>query len=185
MTGSPPDERTAGYIAGRVSESRGVRNVVGFARRITRDVLTTGEGFVSGLAREPPPASLPDSSREHDFAPEPGDWNLLHLAHVEQVSPAGEVWASVLEILRSQVPRPAFETWLSGSRGSAYVGGKFVVSAPSRFAAEMLEARLHPPIERAVRDVVGAELTIGYAVTPRGDEPCPVCQAKETQAEAS
>ena len=149
LTGSPPDERTAGYIAGRVSESRGVRNVVGFARRIAEDVLTTGEGFVAGLAREPPPESLPESSRERDFAPEPPDWDLLHLAHVAQVSPAGEVWAAVLEVLRSQVPRPAFETWLAESLGSAHVDRQFVVSAPSRFAAEMLEKRLHPLIERA------------------------------------
>ena len=117
LTGSPPDERAAEYIAGRIGQSRGVRNVVGFARRIAEDVLTTGEGYVAGLPREPPPASVPGSSRDHDFAPEPPDWDLLHLAHVEQESPAGEVWASVLEVLRSQVPRPAFETWLEGSEG--------------------------------------------------------------------
>ncbi|MDE2686322.1 MAG: hypothetical protein OXI16_02315 [Chloroflexota bacterium] len=185
LTGSPPDERTAGYIAGRVRDSRGVRNVVGFARRITQDVLTTGEGFVTGLAREPPPESLPGPSRENDFAREPSDWDLLHLAHVEQVYPAEEVWASVLEVLRSQVPRPAFETWLAGSRGVAYAGGQFVVSVPSRFAAEMLEARLHPLIQRALRDAVGAELAIQYTVAPRRDESCPHCQARDTQAEAS
>ena len=98
LTGSPPDERTAGYIAGRVSESRGVRNAVGFARRIAEDVLRTGEGSVTGLAREPPPSSLPATSREYDFAPDPPDWDLLHLAHVEQMSPSGEVWAGVLEV---------------------------------------------------------------------------------------
>ena len=185
LTGSPPDERTADYIGGRVRDSRGVRNAVGLARRIAEDVLRTGEGFVAGLAREPPPASLPGSSRGHDFTPEPPNWELLHLAHVEQVSPAGEVWASVLEVLRSQVPRPAFETWLSASRGSSYVDGQFVVRAPSRFAAEMLEARLHPLIERAVRDAVGAELAIRYTVTPPDGESCPHCQAQDTQAAAS
>ena len=185
LTGSPPDERTAGYIARRVSESRGVRNVVGFARRIADDVLRTGEGFVPGLAREPPPASLPGPSRERDFPREPPDWELLHLAHLEQVSPAGEVWASVLEVLRSQVPRPAFETWLSESRGLAYAGGRFVVSAASQFAAEMLEKRLHPLIERAMRDAVGAELVIQYTVGPPDGELCPHCCAGDMQAAAS
>ena len=185
LTGSPPDVRTADYIAGRVSESRGIRNVVGFTRRIAEDVLRTGEGFVAGLAREPPPASLPGSSREHDFAPEPPDWDLLHLAHIAQVSPAGEVWASVLEVLRSQVPRPAFETWLAESLGSAHVDRQFVVSAPSRFAAEMLETRLHPLIERALRDEVGVDLTIGYTVVPPDGRPCPLCQAQDTEAAAS
>ena len=181
LTGSPPDERTAEYIVGRVGASRGVRNVVGFARRITEDVLRTGEGYVErvqtpDMRSRPPPEVVVESAL---------DWELLHLAHVEQVSPAAEVWASVIEVLRSQVPRPAFETWLSESRGLAYTAGQFVVSAPSRFAAEMLEKRLHPLIERAVRDVTGAALSIGYGVAPRGDEPCPRCEAQDTQAAAS
>ena len=185
LTGSPPDESTADYIAGRVSESSGVRNVVGFARRITRDVLTTGEGSVAGLAREPPPAPFRSPSREHEFAPQPPDWDLLHLAHVEQVSPAREVWAKALEVLRSQVPRPAFETWLSGSAGWAYAEGRFVVGTPSRFVAEMLRNRMHSPIERTLRVVTGRELSIGYAVTSQGDEPCPRCQARSAAAAAS
>jgi len=181
LTGSPPDERTADYIAGRVSDSRGVRNVVGFARRITEDVLRTGEGYIKraqtpDLRSRPPLGAVVESAL---------DWELLHLAHVAQVSPAGEVWASVLEVLRSQVPRPAFETWLAESQGLAYAGGQFVVSTPSQFAAEMLEKRLHPLIERATRDAVGTALSIGYAVAPRGDEPCPRCQAQDAQAVAS
>ena len=185
LTGWPPDERTADYIAGRVRESRGVRNVVGFARRIAEDVLRTGEGFVSGLPREPPPAFVSGSSTGHGLAPEPPDWELLHLAHVEQVSPAEKVWASVLDILRSQVPRPAFETWLAESEGWAYAGGRFVVGAPDGFVAEMLRNRMHAPIERALRDVTGGDLSIDYAVAPRGDEPCPRCHPQETQAAAS
>ena len=185
QTGSPPDERAADYIAGRVSDSRGVRNVVGFARRIAADVLRTGEGFVSGLPREPPPASVSGSSTGHGLAPEPPDWELLHLAHVEQVSPARKVWASTLDILRSQVPRPAFETWLAGSQGWAYAGGRFVVGAPDGFVAEMLRNRMHALIERALRDVTSGDLSIDYAVAPRGDEPCPRCHPQDTQATAS
>ncbi len=185
LTGSPPDERTAGYIAGRVRDSRGVRNVVGFARRIAEDVLRTGEGFSAGLAREPPPAPLPVSSGERDFAREPPDWALLHLTHVEQVSPAQQVWDSVLEVLRSRVSGPAFETWLAVSAGWAYVEGRFVVVAPDGFVVEMLRNRMHSPIERALRDVTGREFSIGFTVAPRGDEPCPRCEAKDTRAAAS
>ena len=180
LTGSPPDDRTADYIAGRVRESRGVRNVVGFARRIAEDVLRTGEGYAERVqvpaSRSPPPKAMVET------AP---DWDLLHLAHVEQVSPAREVWASVLEVLRSQVPRPAFETWLEGSEGWAYAGGRFVVGAPNGFVVEMLRNRMHAPIERALRDATGADLSIGYAVAPRNDEPCPRCRAQDTQAAAS
>ena len=95
------------------------------------------------------------------------------------------MWASVLEVLRSLVPRPAFETWLAESRGAAYVDGQFVVSAPSQFVAEMLETRTHPLIECAVRDAAGAELAIQYTVTPPDGEPCPRCHPWDAQAAAS
>ena len=181
LTGSPPDERTSDYIAGRVSESRGVRNVVGLARRIAQDVLRTGEGCVERV-QAPDLRSRPPPEAVREAAP---DWDLLHLAHVDQVSPAHQVWASVLEVLRSQVPRPAFETWLAVSAGWAYAGGRFVVVTSDSFVVEMLRNRMRPPIERVLRDLTGFELSIGYAVAPRGDEPCPRCQAQDTQAAAS
>ena len=71
--------------------------------------------------------------------------------------------------------RPAFETWLSESRGVAYVEGTFVVGTPNRFTAEMLDHRLHPVVERAVRDVVGDEPEILYAVEAQAGEGCPIC----------
>ena len=74
LTGSPPDQRTADYIVGRVSETAGIRNVAAFVRRLVRDVLTTGEGFV---AYEPPPPA-PPPERPAEPLPPP-DWAVLHL----------------------------------------------------------------------------------------------------------
>ena len=178
LTGSPPDQRTAEYIVGRVSESRDVRNVVGFARKITQDVLTTGEGFVK---QEEPEQPVPPSERPAGPSPPP-DWNLLHLAHGEQVSPAQEIWAVVSERLRGQVSRMVFETWLSEASGAAYAEGKFVVGSANSFASEMLKNRMHPQIEKAVRDVTRKDLIIQYAVVPLEDRHgCPLCQAGETK----
>ena len=107
LTGSPPDQRTADYIVRRVSETAGIRNVAAFVRRLARDVLTTGEGFV---AYEPPPPAPPP---EHPAEPlPPPDWAVLHLSHVEQDSPPQEVWDAVLGVLRGQVSSTAYETWL-------------------------------------------------------------------------
>ena len=181
LTGSPPDQRTADYIVGRVSETADIRNVAAFVRRLARDVLKTGEGFV---AYEPPSPAPPLEGPAEPLPPP--DWNTLHLSHVEQDSPAQKVWDSVLERLRGQVSRPAFETWLSASSGTAYADGQFVVGTANSFTSEMLKNRMHPLIERAVRDVVGVDLTIQYAIAPlegRGD--CPICQAGEVRTEAS
>ena len=181
VTGSPPDQRTADYIVGRVSETAGIRNVAAFVRRLARDVLTTGEGFV---AYEPPPPA-PPTERSSEPLPPP-DWAVLHLSHVEQVSPPQEVWDSVLESLRGQVSRPAFETWLSASSGAAYADGQFVVGTANSFTSEMLRNRMHPLINKAVRDVVGVDLGIQYVVAPlEGRGECPICRAGEARTEAS
>ena len=175
-TGSPPDQRTAEYIVGRVSESKGVRNVVGFVRKVTQDVLTTGEGYVELYSLPSPPPERPA-----ELSPPP-DWELLHLAHGEQVSSAQKIWDAVSERLRGQVSRPAFETWVAEASGAAYAEGKFVVGSANTFASEMLRNRMHPLIVKAVREVAGVELEIEYAVVAANDRrECPLCQAGDTK----
>ena len=89
-------------------------------------------------------------------------------------------------VLRNQVSLTSFETWLSASSGAAYADGQFVVGAANMFAPEMLKNRMHPLIERAVRDVVAVDLTIKYAVVPlEGRGECPVCEGTETREVAS
>ena len=177
VTGSPPDQRTAEYIVGRVSETAGIRNVAAFVRRLSRDVLTTGEGYVELDSTPSPPPERPAEPSP------PPDWNLLHLSHVEQDSPAQEVWDAVSERLRGQVSPPAFETWVAEANGAAYSEGKFVVGSTNSFASEMLKNRMHPQIERAVREVAGVELEIQYAVVASDDRrECPLCQAEEAAA---
>ena len=149
-------------------------------RRLARDVLTTGEGFV---AYEPPPLA-PPPERPSEPLPPP-DWAVLHLSHVEQDSPAQKVWDSVLDSLRGQVSMPAFETWLSASSGAAYADGQFVVGTANSFTSEMLRNRMHPLIEKAVRDVVGVDIGIQYVVAPlEGRGECPICRAGEARTEA-
>ena len=177
LTGSPPDQRTAEYIVGRVNETAGIRNVAAFVRRLARDVLTTGEGFVA----YEPPQPAPPSERPAGPSPPP-DWNLLHLAHGEQVSSAQKIWAAVSERLLGQVSRPAFETWVAEASGAAYAEGKFVVGSANTFASEMLRNRMHPLIVKAMREVAGVELEIEYAVVAANDRrECPLCQAGDTK----
>ena len=183
ITGSPPDQRTAEYIVGRVSETAGIRNVAAFVRRLARDVLTTGEGYV---AYEPPAPPAPPPERPAEPLPPP-DWNTLHLSHIEQEAPSQKIWDAVLDVLRGEVSSTAFETWLSSSSGAAYADGRFVVGTANSFTSEMLKNRMHPLIEKAVKRVTGVELKIRYAVEPlEGRGECPVCQAgEEAQAAAS
>ena len=176
LTGSPPDQRTAEYIVGRVNETAGIRNVAAFVRRLVRDVLTTGEGYVELYSLPSPPPERPAEPLP------PPDWAVLHLAHGEQVSSAQKIWDAVSERLRGQVSRPAFETWVAEASGAAYAEGKFVVGSANTFASEMLRNRMHPLIVKAVREVAGVELEIEYAVVAANDRrECPLCQAGDTK----
>ena len=126
--------------------------------------------------------STPSPPPERPAEPSPPpDWNLLHLAHGEQDSPAQEVWESVLDVLRGQVSNTAFETWLSSSSGAAYAEGQFVVGTANSFTSEMLKNRMHQQIEKAVHEVAGVELEIQYAVVVALEDrrECPLCQAGE------
>ena len=130
-------------------------------------------------------AQAPPPERPTGPSPPP-DWSVLHLAHVEQMSSAQAIWAEVLEVLRSQVSRTAFETWVAEANGVAYAEGKFVVGSANSFASEMLKNRMHPQIARAVRDATGTEVIIEYAVVAPDDrKECSLCQAGEARVEAS
>ena len=78
--------------------------------------------------------------------------------------------------------RLAFETWLSEASGAAYAEGKFVVGSANSFASEMVKNRMHPQIEKAVRDVTQADVVIEYTVVASDDRrECPLCHAVGNQ----
>ena len=174
-----PDERTAEYIVRRVTTSRDIRNVAGFVLSLTADVLRTGEGYEKPAL---PPA-------RQDVLPDPEtapahDWDLLHLAHVEQVASAQEVWAQALEKIRQEIARPAFETWPKDASGWAYTKDTFVIVTPNAFVTEMLAMRLAPVIERAVWNTIGSVITVRYTVEPQITAECEVCMRADARPDS-
>ena len=90
---------------------------------------------------------------------------------------AAQLWADVLDVLREQVTRPSFDTWLQDTEGIALnnVEG-LTVSAPDTFRADMLRKRLGRHIEDAVADVRPGD---AVAVHPRRwESPGRQCQAR-------
>ena len=110
----------------------------------------------------PPPPSEPE--RQPHFA---------SCEHIEQSSYAAEKWMAVLFELKEQVPRPAFETWLTGTEGLAVSDEEFVVGTSNAFVSEMLEHRMYPLIERAVEQVMGKPVTVRFQVMTA----CSICAA--------
>ena len=120
-------EETDGLASGRTRrrlhrpggsrESRGVRNVVGFARRIAEDVLRDRRGLCGRSSREPPPASVSGSSRERDLAPQAPDWSCCIWRTSSRCPRRGRCGPRSLKSCDLRWPRPAFETWLAGCEG--------------------------------------------------------------------
>ena len=70
------------------------------------------------------------------------------------------MWQAVLGELQLSVPKPSYDTWLLGTSGVSFAGGRLVVSAPNAFVSEMLESRMYSVVHRAVEKVAehGVEL---------------------------
>ena len=73
---------------------------------------------------------------------------------------ARSLWAAVLADLQLQLPRPTFETWLKPTAGVAFQGDRFIVVAPTAFAAEWLERRIFHTLQSALERAAGRGLQL-------------------------
>ena len=91
-----------------------------------------------------------------------------------QVDPdARSLWAAVLADLQMQLPRPTFETWVKPTAGVAFQGDRFIVVAPTLFAAEWLERRMFHALQRTLERAGGRglQLQLQALEAHSGDDP--------------
>ena len=86
---------------------------------------------------------------------------------------ARSLWSAVLADLQLQVPRPTFETWLKPTAGVAFQGDRFIVVAPTPFAAEWLEKRMFHALQSTLEKAAGRglELQLQALEAHSGDDP--------------
>ncbi len=77
---------------------------------------------------------------------------------------ARSLWSACLGRLQLEIPRSSYDTWLKHTTGLALEGGRLLVGVPTAFAAEWLERRLLPAIQRVVDDVAGGPLQVSFQV---------------------
>ncbi len=77
---------------------------------------------------------------------------------------ATEVWNDVLEVLKKNLPRPTFETWLKNTVGLSCEGDIFTVLVPSTLAEEWLERRMFHALQKGLTDISGQALTLEFQV---------------------
>ena len=86
---------------------------------------------------------------------------------------ARSLWAAVLADLQMQLPRPTFETWVKPTAGVAFQGDRFIVVAPTLFAAEWLERRMFHALQRTLERAGGRglQLQLQALEAHSGDDP--------------
>ena len=78
------------------------------------------------------------------------------------------VWRAALSRLQREVTGAQINTWLRGAQLVSLGGGAATVHVRSTFEREMIESRYHDLIERALSDVVGAQVRLTIATAPGG-----------------
>ena len=79
----------------------------------------------------------------------------------------------MLADLQLQLPRPTFETWVKPTAGVAFQGDRFIVVAPTAFAAEWLERRIFHTLQSTLERAAGRGLQLQLQALEAlsGDDP--------------
>ncbi len=77
---------------------------------------------------------------------------------------AKEVWEAALGELQLQVTRTNYDTWLKDTIGLSYDGDSFLVGAPTTFATEWLQRRLHALIKKTLKGITGFQTDVQFVV---------------------
>ena len=92
-------------------------------------------------------------------------------------------WANTLDLLKQELPRSTFETWLRPTEGHSLQGNDLTVLVASPHNAEWLEQRLYQTILRALRQGSDQKLDVRFALGP--PDWSPPGAGKQTIAEAA
>jgi hypothetical protein len=82
---------------------------------------------------------------------------------------ARDLWCTVLDDARLQLPQATFDTWLRPSRALGFDGEILIVQTQSPYASEWLSVRLEMLIHRILIGIAGKMLTVRY-VNPGGQK---------------
>ena len=79
---------------------------------------------------------------------------------------ARTLWANTLDLLKQELPRSTFETWLRPTEGHSVQGNDLRVLVASPHNAEWLEQRLYQTILRKLRQGSDPKLDVRFALGP-------------------
>jgi chromosomal replication initiator protein len=76
-----------------------------------------------------------------------------------------DIWFRTLEILKEELSRPSFETWLKSTQLLEFDGNNIIISVPNEFAKDWLETRYYNLIKNTLQLITKQEIEL-YFVLP-------------------
>lgn len=77
-------------------------------------------------------------------------------------------WDSVLELLRGEMPRASFTTWVADTHPRRLVDGVLQVGARNGYARDWLESRLRSTVERALVGILSQSVHVEFVSVETG-----------------
>lgn len=77
---------------------------------------------------------------------------------------AGKTWARLLAMLKDDMPRASFETWVQDSKAIGLAGGLLTVAVRNSYARDWLESRLQSTVERLLVGILNAQVKVEFVV---------------------
>ena len=116
-------------------------------------------------------AQLDDLKLEQELAAQAAAKPAKAPAALETVTTPGTaeactLWANTLDLLKQELPRATFETWLRPTEGHSVQGNDLTVLVASPHDAEWLEQRVYQTILRALRQGSDQKLDVRFALGP-------------------
>ncbi|MGI6036635.1 MAG: chromosomal replication initiator protein DnaA [Limnochordia bacterium] len=78
------------------------------------------------------------------------------------------IWDQTLNIIKQELTKPSFDTWLKDTKAVSYADNCLVVTSPNEFARDWVEARYKESLEEALHQVVGDQWQISFVVPDEG-----------------
>ncbi|PIU66196.1 MAG: chromosomal replication initiator protein DnaA [Armatimonadetes bacterium CG07_land_8_20_14_0_80_40_9] len=79
-----------------------------------------------------------------------------------------EVWQETLEVMKSRLKKPSFETWLKTIKPIRLEGSILTIQTPNEFARDWLEKRNYPHlIKEIIGGLLGKEIEISFTSSPK------------------
>lgn len=87
-----------------------------------------------------------------------------------ETAKAKQIWADVLEHLRRELSKPAFETWFEPTQAVSYTDHVLTISTVNDFARDWLESRYNNQVNRVLQTVTKAEAQVVFTREANGDD---------------